>query len=76
MNAPIEALQGLANAAAEAAAGVTVTPPRWVFLIIYIYLLIFISRVKKRRRVEPPPGNAFPSVLEKVQTHRIISCVN
>ncbi|KAF8530530.1 hypothetical protein BU17DRAFT_35754 [Hysterangium stoloniferum] len=49
MNAPIEALQGLANAAAEAAAAPSAN----------------VSRVKKRRRVEPTPRNAFPSVLEK-----------
>ncbi|KAF8590908.1 hypothetical protein K439DRAFT_1116990 [Ramaria rubella] len=49
MNAPIEALQGLANAAAEAAAAPSASTPR----------------VKKRRRVEPIPRNAFPSVLEK-----------
>ncbi|KAF8532542.1 hypothetical protein JB92DRAFT_2688064 [Gautieria morchelliformis] len=49
MNAPIEALQGLANAAAEAAAASSTKTPR----------------LNKRRRVEPIPRNAFPSVLEK-----------
>ncbi|TRM69774.1 hypothetical protein BD626DRAFT_475226 [Schizophyllum amplum] len=48
LNAPIEALQGLANAAAEAAA-VTSSGPR----------------VKKRKRAEPIPRNAFPHVVEK-----------
>ncbi|KAG8964479.1 hypothetical protein FRC03_001730 [Tulasnella sp. 419] len=48
LNAPIEALQGLANAAAEAAAGPHLSP-----------------RVKKRKRVEPTPRNAFPNVLDK-----------
>lgn len=49
LNAPIEALQGLANAAAEAAAAPSSTSPR----------------VKKRHRVEPTPRNAFPHVVEK-----------
>lgn len=49
MNAPIEALQGLANAAAEAAAVPSFSPPR----------------VKKRKRAEPIPRNAFPHVVEK-----------
>ncbi|KZS98190.1 hypothetical protein SISNIDRAFT_546194 [Sistotremastrum niveocremeum HHB9708] len=49
LNAPIEALQGLANAAAEAAA----IPLR------------DMPRVKKRKRVEPTPRNAFPHVVEK-----------
>ncbi|KAK7472549.1 hypothetical protein VKT23_000664 [Stygiomarasmius scandens] len=49
LNAPIEALQGLANAAAEAAAAPSASPPR----------------VKKRKRVEPIPRNAFPHVVEK-----------
>lgn len=49
LNAPIEALQGLANAAAEAAAAPSASPPR----------------VKKRPRVEPIPQNAFPHVIEK-----------
>ncbi|KZT29220.1 hypothetical protein NEOLEDRAFT_1057246 [Neolentinus lepideus HHB14362 ss-1] len=49
LNAPIEALQGLANAAAEAAAAPSSTS----------------SRVKKRKRVEPTPRNAFPHVVEK-----------
>jgi len=48
LNAPIEALQGLANAAAEAAAVPSASP-----------------RVKKRKRVEPIPRNAFPHVVEK-----------
>lgn len=48
LNAPIEALQGLANAAAEAAAAPSVSP-----------------RVKKRKRAEPIPRNAFPHVVEK-----------
>ncbi|KAF9268852.1 hypothetical protein L218DRAFT_853190 [Marasmius fiardii PR-910] len=46
LNAPIEALQGLANAAAEAAAAPSAAPPR----------------VKKRKRAEPIPRNAFPHV--------------
>ncbi|KAJ8519957.1 hypothetical protein ONZ45_g3167 [Pleurotus djamor] len=49
LNAPIEALQGLANAAAEAAAATSASPPR----------------VKKRKRAEPIPRNAFPHVVEK-----------
>ncbi|KAG8999994.1 hypothetical protein FRB94_008806 [Tulasnella sp. JGI-2019a] len=49
LNAPIEALQGLANAAAEAAAA-SQTNERIV---------------KKRRRVESTPANAFPNVLDK-----------
>ncbi|KIY69570.1 hypothetical protein CYLTODRAFT_478725 [Cylindrobasidium torrendii FP15055 ss-10] len=44
LNAPIEALQGLANAAAEAAAA---------------------PSVKKRKRAEPIPRNAFPHVVDK-----------
>ncbi|KAJ7072325.1 hypothetical protein C8F01DRAFT_1103486 [Mycena amicta] len=49
LNAPIEALQGLANAAAEAAAAPSASAPR----------------VKKRKRAEPIPRNAFPHVVEK-----------
>ncbi|CCM05451.1 uncharacterized protein FIBRA_07670 [Fibroporia radiculosa] len=49
LNAPIEALQGLANAAAEAAAVPSASPPR----------------VKKRKKAEPTPRNAFPHVVEK-----------
>ncbi|KDR75908.1 hypothetical protein GALMADRAFT_97916 [Galerina marginata CBS 339.88] len=49
LNAPIEALQGLANAAAEAAAAPSAEAPR----------------VKKRKRAEPIPRNAFPHVVEK-----------
>jgi hypothetical protein len=49
INAPIEALQGLANAAAEAAAAPSFSA----------------SRVKKRKRTEPIPRNAFPHVVEK-----------
>jgi hypothetical protein len=49
MNAPIEALQGLANAAAEAASVPSASRPK----------------VKKRKRVEPIPRNAFPHVIEK-----------
>ncbi|KAF9227235.1 hypothetical protein BS17DRAFT_775134 [Gyrodon lividus] len=49
LNAPIEALQGLANAAAEAAAVPSASPPI----------------VKKRQRAEPIPRNAFPHVIEK-----------
>ncbi|KAJ4483425.1 hypothetical protein J3R30DRAFT_3835018 [Lentinula aciculospora] len=49
LNAPIEALQGLANAAAEAAAVPSSSAPR----------------VKKRKRAEPIPRNAFPHVVEK-----------
>ncbi|PSS37802.1 hypothetical protein PHLCEN_2v270 [Hermanssonia centrifuga] len=49
MNAPIEALQGLANAAAEAAAAPSSSAPR----------------VKKRKKAEPTPRNAFPHVVEK-----------
>ncbi|GJJ06660.1 hypothetical protein Clacol_000855 [Clathrus columnatus] len=58
MNAPIEALQGLANAAAEAAAAAAATSAP----------LPVPPRVKKRRRAEPIPRNAFPSVLEKALT--------
>ncbi|OAX36573.1 hypothetical protein K503DRAFT_867495 [Rhizopogon vinicolor AM-OR11-026] len=49
LNAPIEALQGLANAAAEAAAAPSSSS----------------TRAKKRPRVEPIPRNAFPHVIEK-----------
>ncbi|THH20434.1 hypothetical protein EUX98_g8589 [Antrodiella citrinella] len=49
LNAPIEALQGLANAAAEAAAAPSNNAPR----------------VKKRKKAEPTPHNAFPHVVEK-----------
>ncbi|KAH0827973.1 hypothetical protein J3R83DRAFT_3612 [Lanmaoa asiatica] len=49
LNAPIEALQGLANAAAEAAAAPSTAPPI----------------MKKRQRAEPIPRNAFPHVIEK-----------
>ncbi|KAF7985037.1 hypothetical protein HWV62_8867 [Athelia sp. TMB] len=49
LNAPIEALQGLANAAAEAAAAPSNSN----------------SRVKKRKRAEPIPRNAFPHVVQK-----------
>ncbi|KAI0283585.1 hypothetical protein BGY98DRAFT_1087731 [Russula aff. rugulosa BPL654] len=49
LNAPIEALQGLANAAAEAAAAPSFSG----------------SRVKKRKRTEPVPRYAFPHVIEK-----------
>ncbi|KAI0070159.1 hypothetical protein K474DRAFT_1609218 [Panus rudis PR-1116 ss-1] len=49
LNAPIEALQGLANAAAEAAAAPSASTPR----------------VKKRKKAEPTPRNAFPHVVEK-----------
>lgn len=49
LNAPIEALQGLANAAAEAAAAPSAMSPR----------------VKKRKRAEPTPRNAFPHVVDK-----------
>lgn len=49
LNAPIEALQGLANAAAEAAAAPSNSS----------------SRVKKRKRAEPIPRNAFPHVVQK-----------
>ncbi|KAG9125199.1 hypothetical protein FRC07_008597 [Ceratobasidium sp. 392] len=54
LNAPIEALQGLANAAVEAAAGPNLSPRRDAY-----------NRVKKRKRVEPTPRNAFPNVLDK-----------
>lgn len=50
LNAPIEALQGLANAAAELAAVPSITEP---------------PRVKKRKKAEPIPRNAFPHVVEK-----------
>ncbi|EJD34230.1 hypothetical protein AURDEDRAFT_131278 [Auricularia subglabra TFB-10046 SS5] len=51
INAPIEALQGLANAAVEAAStsGASSSAPR----------------VKRRKRVEPIPPNAYPHVVEK-----------
>ncbi|KAG6336629.1 hypothetical protein ID866_2468 [Astraeus odoratus] len=49
ISAPIEALQGLANAAAEAAAAPCASSPI----------------VKKRSRPEPTPHNAFPHVIEK-----------
>lgn len=49
IGAPIEALQGLANAAAEAAAAPCASSPV----------------VRKRPRPEPAPGNAFPHVIEK-----------
>lgn len=49
INAPIEALQGLANAAAEAAAAPSTLSPK----------------IKKRKRAEPTPRNAFPHVVDK-----------
>ncbi|THH21337.1 hypothetical protein EW146_g187 [Bondarzewia mesenterica] len=58
MNAPIEALQGLANAAAEAAAVPSLSPPR----------------VRKRKRAEPIPRNAFPHVVEKVNIIVTVLC--
>lgn len=62
MNAPIEALQGLANAAAEAAAAAAAaTAP-----------IPVPPRVKKRRKAEPIPRNAFPSVLEKATKHHLL----
>ncbi|KAF9653826.1 hypothetical protein BDM02DRAFT_3086575 [Thelephora ganbajun] len=48
LNAPIEALQGLANAAVEAANAPELSP-----------------RVRKRKKIEPIPRNAFPHVVEK-----------
>lgn len=67
LNAPIEALQGLANAAAELAAVPSTTePPRFVS---YMYISVIsdcLYRVKKRKRAEPIPRNAFPHVVEKV----------
>ncbi|KAF8322111.1 hypothetical protein DL93DRAFT_2093394 [Clavulina sp. PMI_390] len=50
LNAPIEALQGLANAAAEAAAASTFTQSRPQI---------------NMKRVEPIPVNAFPNVIDK-----------
>lgn len=68
LNAPIEALQGLANAAAEAAAAPSASPPRYLFHVCGLrdYPDHLENRVKKRPRVEPIPQNAFPHVIEKV----------
>lgn len=74
LNAPIEALQGLANAAAEAVA----TPQsshrmqvhrqgnRMFRAICADGLPADYFSAKKRRRVELTPANAFPNVLDKV----------
>jgi len=51
LTAPIEALQGLANAAVEAANAPSSS-----------------SRVRKRKKVDPTPSNAFPHVVEKVRS--------
>ncbi|ELU42611.1 hypothetical protein AG1IA_03330 [Rhizoctonia solani AG-1 IA] len=66
LNAPIEALQGLANAAVEAATGPGLSP-RLGSRDAY-------NRVKKRKRVEPIPRNAFPNVLEKLQSRFFSGC--
>ncbi|KAF8332612.1 uncharacterized protein EI90DRAFT_3145331 [Cantharellus anzutake] len=52
LNAPIEALQGLANAAAEVAAASSLSSSR-------------APKLLSRKRVEPIPRNAFPSVVDK-----------
>jgi hypothetical protein len=67
LNAPIEALQGLANAAAEAAAAPSSSTPRFDghVPIISCSDLGCQCRVKKRKRAEPIPRNAFPHVVEK-----------
>lgn len=70
LNAPIEALQGLANAAAEAAAAPSASPPRSACaqrLSVRCLTEYDIFRVKKRKRAEPIPRNAFPHVVEKVR---------
>ena len=77
MNAPIEALQGLANAAAEAAAAHSASPPRHV--VMYSDIADNFNdptRVKKRKKAEPTPRNAFPHVVEKVSGHECISVLN
>ncbi|KDQ21520.1 hypothetical protein BOTBODRAFT_99872 [Botryobasidium botryosum FD-172 SS1] len=56
LNAPIEALQGLANAAAEAAAAPLTSPRQGASQF---------ALVKKRKRAEPIPRNAFPNVIDK-----------
>ncbi|KAL0581880.1 hypothetical protein V5O48_000109 [Marasmius crinis-equi] len=66
LNAPIEALQGLANAAAEAAAVPSASPPRYLLRDhTHTVADLLDSRVKKRKRAEPIPRNAFPHVVEK-----------
>lgn len=71
LNAPIEALQGLANAAAEAAAAPLSSryDPRGSPLHITHVRVLPCDRPRKRKRVEPTPYNAFPNVLDKV--HRL-----
>ncbi|PFH51472.1 hypothetical protein AMATHDRAFT_40081 [Amanita thiersii Skay4041] len=68
LNAPIEALQGLANAAAEAAAVPSNEPPRYLckFTVSVRKARYELNvRVKKRKKAEPIPRNAFPHVVEK-----------
>jgi hypothetical protein len=73
LNAPIEALQGLANAAAEAAAAPMTSSPRYnsddLLSEDFSHGFLFARdrRVRKRKRVEPIPRNAFPNVLDKVR---------
>lgn len=75
--APSLALEGLANAAAEAASG-ALSPPRFVahllssprvyasFADLFRFLgSLRVMRMKKRKRAEPPPRNAFPDVVTK-----------
>ena len=67
LNPPIEALQGLANAAVEAANSPELSP-RYVNAYIpsasdrFNYI-----RVRKRKKAELAPRNAFPHVVEKVR---------
>lgn len=73
LNAPIEALQGLANAAAEAAAAPSASPPRYLVLPATSRAndSVAVFRVKKRKRAEPIPRNAFPHVVEKVRRSKL-----
>lgn len=67
LNPPIEALQGLANAAVEAA-NASELQPRYVD--IYISILpdyLNGSRVHKRKKDESVPHHVFPHVVEKVR---------
>jgi hypothetical protein len=76
LSAPIEALQGLANAAAEAAAVPSASPPRLVPTPVTSFSPNLtrphpLFRVRKRKKPEPTPRNAFPHAVEKVGSSSI-----
>lgn len=75
LEAPIEALQGLANAAAELAAAPSSESQRWVNAKCPILISSprsSLVRGKKRKRSEPIPRNAFAHVVEKVANQSIL----